>query len=183
MAIGGMTWGRSDSEHLQVPLLIASNTIDMANLRSQQLVQPHHLFQTLLDWFELEHPWRSAACSLLALPSRDLCVEGADWPPLAAARLGDKWALRTAVWHACLSAPDAAAQFGKSAESGADDGGLAGQLYLKPDDRWEVNDVASRCPDVIARFAALCQMLSAVPAASSLEDALPLDPILSQPPE
>jgi hypothetical protein len=26
------------------------------------------------------------------------------------------------------------------------------ELYAKPDDRWEANDVASRCPDVAARL-------------------------------
>ena len=26
---------------------------------------------------------------------------------------------------------------------------MSGELYLKPDDRWEVNNVADRCNDVV----------------------------------
>jgi len=36
------------------------------------------------------------------------------------------------------------------------------QLYVKPDDRWETNDVANRCPDIVEQMIAqldLCQQL------------------------
>jgi hypothetical protein len=29
------------------------------------------------------------------------------------------------------------------------------QLYVKPDDRWEANDVASRCPQIVERLSEL----------------------------
>ncbi len=35
------------------------------------------------------------------------------------------------------------------------DGNLATELYVKPDDRWEVNDVADRCPEIVEQLRAM----------------------------
>jgi hypothetical protein len=37
------------------------------------------------------------------------------------------------------------------------------QLYVKPDDRWEANEVADRCPDVTERLLAALDQLSPGP--------------------
>jgi hypothetical protein len=180
-------WGHSGatlhSERLQVPLLVAANTLDLANIRSQQLVQPQHVFQTLLDWFGVDHPRRDPARSLLALPDRDVRIEGSLWPPLAVARCGEAWALRTPVWHACTQAPVPPAQQAVSQHGvGAATESAAWRLYLKPDDRWEVNDVADRCPEVVAELAELREKLIGLPPEARLEALLPLTPALTSRP-
>ena len=37
------------------------------------------------------------------------------------------------------------------------------ELYLKPDDAWEVNDVADRCPDVVQAMRELARQLAREP--------------------
>lgn len=102
--------------------------------RSPTLVEPADLWATLLEWWGVDSPPHSpTAASLLPIVRgqtetlRDrLCILG------SAER-----AIRTPAWH-------------------LREGGKAGladaehvELFAKPDDRWEVNDVASRCRDVV----------------------------------
>ena len=54
-------------------------------------------------------------------------------------RHGHETLLRTPVWHHRLGGPE----------------GTPDELYLKPDDQHEVNDVADRCEDVVSA----CRML------------------------
>ena len=54
-------------------------------------------------------------------------------------RLDEQWLLRTPFWQ--MTFPRLDSQF-ESASEGA-------ELYLKPDDQNEVNNVADRCPDVL----------------------------------
>ena len=55
------------------------------------------------------------------------------------------------------------------------------QLFVKPDDRWEINDVVSRCPDIVDGLqAALTQCEMALPA-TRIADLPPLsDALLSR---
>ena len=32
------------------------------------------------------------------------------------------------------------------------------ELYVKPDDRWEINDVANRCPDIVEQMTEQLQL-------------------------
>ena len=48
-------------------------------------------------------------------------------------------ALRTPGW--LLRVPPA--------EASLDDAEITAELYVKPDDRWEQNDVSIRCPDIV----------------------------------
>jgi len=48
-------------------------------------------------------------------------------------------------------------------------------LYGKPDDRWEVNDVADRCPEVVERLSAALDEAVLRPAGAAIT---PLDDIL-----
>ena len=97
--------------------------------RSQALVQPADLPATLLQWLGLDYTSLTdgRACSLLsiigesadALRDRALMVS-----------LHDR-AIRTPAWH--LRQPINAAV----------------ELYAKPGDRWEVNEVASLLPEIV----------------------------------
>jgi hypothetical protein len=95
-------------------------------MRSQSLVEPADLWATLLEWWNVEGaPHSPTAGSVLPLVRGQadllhdrLCIAGG-----AGGR-----AIRTPAWY--LRA------------------GLEPELFAKPDDRWEVNDVASRCREV-----------------------------------
>jgi arylsulfatase A-like enzyme len=158
--------GRLHSEHLHVPLLVLSNRNHLAAARCQQLVQPFDLGRTLRSWFHTEGESEPDIRSLLELPIAELLPDGCGWPPLAVARQAEQWALRTPAWHACLAARSSADR----------------RLYLKPDDRWEVNDVADRCPEVIEHFAELQRSIEQLPPDASLQSLPPLAPDLLLPP-
>jgi arylsulfatase A-like enzyme len=97
--------------------------------RSQALVTAADLPGTLLHWMELDvNALQPAAKTLLPVISGD--ASGTRDRVYLQSR-NDR-ALRTAAW--LLAAP---------AEGPA-------ELYAKPSDRWEVNDVANLCPDIVA---------------------------------
>ena len=114
---------------MQVPWLLQLPDAVGAAVRSQALVEPADLWATLLDWWGVADVPRSpTAASVLPLvrqrtaPMRSAI--GSAWPAAAAER-----AIRTPAWYLR--------------------GGLDPELYAKPDDRWEVNNVASRCQEVV----------------------------------
>jgi len=98
-----------------------------AAARSQNLLEPADLWATLLDyWAVAEVPPSATAASVMPIAGgrsaavRDrLCLPGE-----GAAR-----AIRTPAWYLYNTAEP--------------------QLFAKPGDRWEVNDVANRCHEVV----------------------------------
>ena len=113
-------------ELVHVPWMIRFPDAAGAAARSQALVEPADLWATLLDWWKLDDvPYSPSAESILRLvrrengPLRDrLCIAG---------REGGR-AIRTPAWFLRAGDPP--------------------KLFAKPDDRWEVNDVTSLCPEV-----------------------------------
>ena len=112
-------------ELIHVPWLIRT-TSSSESVRDHALVQPPDLHATLLDWFDIESPDAIDGQSLLAsghsaqtLPRQTACSFS-----------GDQIAIRTPAWMLRR-----------------DDTNL--ELYVKPDDRWEVNNVAVRCTDIV----------------------------------
>jgi hypothetical protein len=172
------------SEHLHVPLMIASNRLDLAGVRCQQLVQPRHLWQTLLSWFGDGASKLASDLNLLALPMLEVQPEGSPWPQLAVARQGHHWALRTPAWHACIASPHGELESAATAGPQTHPALTADcQLYLKPDDRWEVNDVADRCPEVVDQFARLQRAMEQLAPGMDFEQLMPLPAALRLPPE
>ena len=53
------------------------------------------------------------------------------------------------------------------------------ELFAKPDDRWEVNEVASRCGDVVEQLAAAADQFEQAAAAGTLATLPPLAEILT----
>jgi arylsulfatase A-like enzyme len=97
--------------------------------RSHALVTPSDLPGTLLDWLGLDRETlASGATSLLPVLRGE--------PYLSRDRIylesQDDRALRTAAW--LLRQPTVG----------------SAELYAKSSDRWEVNDVANRCPDIVS---------------------------------
>ncbi len=114
-------------ELVHVPLLLRFPDRLGAALRSQALVEPADLWRTCLDWWpKAAAPSSPTATSLLPLvhnerfATRDrLVVAGAE----------RERAIRTPAWYLRKVEPP--------------------ELYVKPDDFWEVNDVANRCQEVV----------------------------------
>lgn len=98
-----------------------------AAMRSQALVEPSDLWASLLDWWGIKTAPRSPTADSVmrlirqeAVSLRDrLCLTG---------RNGQR-AIRTPAWYLRAN--------------------LDPELFVKPDDRWEVNNVAVRCQDVV----------------------------------
>ncbi|MGE0606326.1 MAG: sulfatase-like hydrolase/transferase [Pirellulales bacterium] len=120
-------------ELIHVPWLLRLPHDTLAPARSQALVQPADLGATLLDAFGCAAD-KAAGHSLLVL-ARDEQDELRD--RVACMGQGGECSLRTRRWRLHWQEPV--------------DGQPATppQLFVKPDDRWEVNDVANRCPHVI----------------------------------
>lgn len=127
--------------------------------RSPALVQPSDLPGTLLDWLGMDRAALGApnASSLLdlitgradALRDRVLLVSQADR------------ALRTPGWYLRLPAEGEP------------------ELYAKPSDRWEVNEVASRAGDIVA---SLQEALSELESRGTADGLPPLpEPLLAEP--
>jgi arylsulfatase A-like enzyme len=95
--------------------------------RSQALVTPADLPGTLLDWLELDRGGRTSLMPIIR-GTRDAIRDH-----LCMASTADR-AIRTPAW--LLRQPN----------------DRPAELYAKPGDRWEVNEVARLCPDVTARL-------------------------------
>jgi len=110
-----------------------------AAARTGALVQACDLAPTLLDWFKL--PPSPADCdgqSLLPLVRGE--VESIRDRAIIVGAGGGR-AIHTPAWYLLDPRKPAGADAAKSA--------APVELYAKPDDRWELNDVADRCPSVV----------------------------------
>ncbi len=112
-------------ESIHVPLVLRFPDAAGASARSGALVGPADLWATLLQCCGGDCPPSPSAGSLMPIIHHEvdvlrdrMCMAGA----------GQQRAIRTAAWY-------------------LRDAGRA-ELFAKPDDRWEVNDVAVRCPEV-----------------------------------
>jgi hypothetical protein len=118
-------------EVLQLPCLVHAPDMAPAPARCTQLSVPRDLAATLAAWFELSGVGGRNLFDAEPTPRQFVCATN---------RLGDRF-LRTPAWM-MRSFP---ANDDVAAESAA-------ELYVKPDDRWEANEVSSRCPTVVERL-------------------------------
>ncbi len=114
-------------ESLHVPCLVRYPDLRHAMQRCHPLVQPSDWYATLLDWFSLPRPSQSHWGNVLGH-----FLDGQIEPDRVCAVSTACCALRTATWL-LLSNDDAGTH----------------ELFAKPDDRWEINEVSDRCRDVI----------------------------------
>lgn len=114
---------------IHVPLLLRLPGAAEAGRRVETLTQTVDLAPTLAAWFQTSLP---AAQGRSLLPSARGEEETLRPYACAGLQVGDalEYALRTPQWSFLLPAAPS-----------ADDAGRSPQLYVKPDDRWEVNNV------------------------------------------
>jgi arylsulfatase A-like enzyme len=86
--------------------------------------------------------------------------------PLSLAKSSDQRAVRTPAWFL--------------RESREDDQPRR-ELFAKPDDRWEMNEVASRCGDIADQLAAAADAFEQAAASNALAELPPLAEILTDP--
>ncbi|MAT71438.1 MAG: hypothetical protein CMJ58_18170 [Planctomycetaceae bacterium] len=111
-------------ERLHVPWLMRPGRDDAPRQRRSDLTQPQALLTSICEWFGV-----------------DAGVHSQDRVATAALGEDGEWALLTDEW--LLRMPPAQG-----------DEPCRGQLFSKPDDRWEANEVADRCPDEVAALLA-----------------------------
>jgi arylsulfatase A-like enzyme len=95
--------------------------------RTQALVRPADLPGAILDWLGLNRDSQPGRCSLLDL----IRAQNHTWRDCLRFATSSEQAIRTPAWY--LRVPS---------------GGLP-ELYAKPSDRWEVNEVAKLLPEVV----------------------------------
>lgn len=150
------------SEEIAVPAMVRCATTPPVGMRRAELCQLPDLPATLLVAMGMEPPQAQS------LWGRNMWLVGpprmsTQWPPehtLAWLASEDKLWIRTPAWSLLKT------------------GDEPPRLYVKPDDRWEVSDIASRRSDVVEQLLALVPALrtasdqSAREALPKLEDAL-----------
>jgi arylsulfatase A-like enzyme len=147
-------------ELLHVPLFIRMPEA-RGPVRAQPLVQPGDLHATLVDWLGLatSQPSRRAR-SLLPLAAGETIAER----EIAVAKHRGERAIRTPAWFL--------------RESQSADGTPCHELFAKPDDRWEANEVSSRGNEVVELLAAAGDQFEQF-AAGNLAEFPPLAEILT----
>jgi hypothetical protein len=129
-------------ELIHVPYLLRTPKADNASRRSQSLWQPHQLYRTLIGWF-LDHDEPAWAASPAGRPPVGEPDEAGMQRACSVSALGA--ALRTPAWFLHTSHQGA----DRRIEQADPPASHRHQLFVKPDDRWDANDVASRCPGVV----------------------------------
>lgn len=135
---------RLHGELVQVPWLIRLPGGRGRLQRSQALVQTCDLYWTLAELISApnaEAAQQSTSSGRSVLPLIDGATEALRDRALV---VGESETLvRTAAWSLRIRS---------EASVGAEEEGPADQLYVKPDDLWEVNDVADRCPEIVEQL-------------------------------
>ncbi len=174
--IGG--WDRAlCGETVQAPLLIRMPDKLGAMARSAALVQGTDLAATLAELLGSPIAGESGTAQSLLPLVRDERVRWRDRVALRSS-IGER-GLRTARWY--LRESGSTPVEGDVANSiQLDDPATPRHwLYAKPDDRWEANDVADRCPEVVAAMleaqGAWCQAVET----NTLDQLAPLPTLLT----
>jgi len=127
-------------EQIHVPCLVRLPHDRGAGLRCQELVQPPDLGAALWDMFQLapdgERRWGQSLLELLA-------TEPPPWRGRAATIAPAAQALRTPAWLLVRRHDDAHDDTDEDRRR---------EVFAKPDDRWEVNEVANRCPEALEQL-------------------------------
>ena len=142
-------------ELIHLPLLLRMPHGDRAAQRCTALGQPPDIGATLAEWFGIVGPATGlGGISLL----RPIGEPSANLHDRAASVLEGQQTLRTSSW------------FWRQATT---DG-----LYVKPDDRWEVNEISNRCEEITQAMGEAARQFQQLAALGQLDRLAPLDQIL-----
>jgi arylsulfatase A-like enzyme len=155
-------------ELIHVPFIVRVPDRTGAADRTPMLLQPADLAWSLADWFQLARdslaPWGRSWLPVVRGELSSLrdraCLLASDHP---------EQAIRTPAWHLILPA---------TSQEG--DAATARKLYVKPDDRWEVNEVADRCGEVADLLAATYQEFVQASSRETPFEVAPLAELLVQ---
>jgi arylsulfatase A-like enzyme len=134
-------WLHDELAHL--PLLLRLPKGEQAGRRVLALTQPVDLMPTLLDAFGLPPAPTQGHC---LLPLARGTVEKVRDYACSGLRVGEavEWALRSPEWAFLLPL-----------RGEADEPARAARLYVKPDDRWDLNDVVQHHPELAEHIEAV----------------------------
>lgn len=118
--VGSSRPSRFHDEFLHVPLLACFPDADLELVRSLELTDADRAAAIVTAWLEGEPPPGPSCFPALPNHQRRLI-----WRQAGSARM-----IRTGAWKLI-------------------EGHEKAELYLKPDDRWEQNNVADRCPEIV----------------------------------
>jgi len=144
------------SELVHIPLIVWFSGGLAAADRSQAIVHTSDLWRTAIDWFDIQPSSSSPGQTLLPVIRGDretvrdrAVISGRD----------RERAIVTPAWYLRAAA--------------------SAELYLRPDDRWEANDVADRCPQVVEGLLEVLSQDEQAIQNSQISSPQPLDPLLS----
>ena len=160
---------RLNAEIVQVPWLLRLPKSYGKLRRPQALVQPcdvYHTLAELLGAAPSAEGWGRSAISLCTIP---LSTGRPTWRDRALVGGCDSIGIRTAGWYRLESRRTGAE------DSTGDESAPAPQLFAKPDDWWEVNDVADRCPDIVERLGEVRKQTAEALAAGKPVEAIAAD--------
>ena len=151
-------------ELVQVPWMMRFPDGLGAAARSQALVEPGDLWATLLAWWQIAgRPDAPTAQSLLPVVREEVATLR---DRLLVVADGLEQAIRTPAWYL--------------RESGGAEEDTAGvELFAKPDDRWEVNDVSDRCHEVVDGLREVFVQSERFLQTGQMSDLPPLEEILA----
>lgn len=115
----GTECGALFGERLHLPCILHVCGNKIPQPRASGLVQPADMGAALLRWFGIAE-------------GNSLIGGGTSGRVAVSKGVGDERSIRTPAWYLREPAPE-----------------QPPQLFVKPDDRWEANDVAVRCPEVV----------------------------------
>ena len=145
-------------ELLQVPLLIQFPGQRHALARLRPLVQPHEIYSVIAETCGWQHDATRKSTLL-----QELSGERTDALNVAYAASDRQRAIRTPAWFLRESLSDASPRR---------------ELFAKPDDHWEANEVSSRCADVMELLAAELDRFEALARGGQVAKNAPLAEVL-----
>lgn len=149
------------SELLHTPLLVRIPDQDEPLPRIKGACHAADVSATLLDWFGATPPGQNHDSRSLLDAAVAPTAENRPWQ---ACRTGSEFSVRTPGWMLHVG--------GEGPETN-----IEPELYAKPDDRWEANEIASRCPTAVEMLKDLFQRLA---AAADSGDALEPGPLAEE---
>lgn len=147
-------------ELLHVPLLVRFPG-QTCPARLQSIVQPRELYRLIGEICQVHHHDAALAASLAL---RELTTGEAGPATAACSFAAGQRAIRTSAWFLHQQ------QSSEEPQSA---------LYAKPDDRWEANEIASRCKDVVGLLANELDRFEAAAKRGTLAELPPLAELLS----